>query len=298
MPSLLDPGFMAWLENLRTRARRVPTALGPGEHRSPGRGRSSEFSEHREYRPGDDTRQIDWRAWGRLDRLFLKVFVEERESTLSVLVDCSSSMEAGGPTGPAQVSKFQQARRLAAALAYLGLCGLNRVSVGLISDRLVHWQPPSRGRSQAPSLFRILQEARPQGPTDLSAALRQFAARSPRPGRVVVISDFLQPGAGVEGLLALRQRREEVLVAQVLDPGELAPGPGGDLRLVDSETGQAREVTLDTRLVDAYRKALDDLCRDLETWCLRHGCACLRFRSDDPTRETILQLLRRGGVVQ
>ncbi len=297
MPSLLDPQFLAWLENLRTRAGRVSTASGPGEHRSPGRGRSAEFSEHREYRPGDDPRQIDWRAWARLDRLFLKVFVEEREGTLSVLVDCSASMGAGGPAGLATVSKFQQARRLAAALAYLGLCGLNRVSVGLLQDRLVHWQPPVRGRSQAHTLFRVLQEARPGGSTDLNAALKEFAVRSTRPGRVVILSDFLQPGAGLEGLRALRQHREEVLVAQILDPGELAPRAGGELRLVDSETGQSREVTLDTRLVEAYRKALNDLCRDLETWCQRHGCACLRFCSDAPTRETVLQLLRRGGLV-
>ncbi len=279
-------------------AGRIPTSLGPGEHRSPGRGRSAEFSEHREYRPGDDYRQIDWRAWARLDRFFLKVFVEERERTISILLDCSASMAVGGPKGPGPFTKFDQGRRLAAALAYLGLCGLNRVGVGLISDRLVHWQPPVRGRGQAQALFRTLEAARPQGPTDLARALKQFTARSARPGLVVVVSDFLQPGAGVEGLRALRYRREELLVAQILDPGELDPEEGGDLRLVDTETEAAHEVTLDHRLLQAYRRALHALCQELDTWCHRQGCGYLRLNSDGHLQEAVFELLRRGGLLR
>ena len=298
MAALLEPDFLAWLERLRVLAGRVPAACGPGQNRSPGRGRSAEFSEHRDYRPGDDFRQIDWRAWGRLDRLFLKVFVEERERTVSVLLDCSASMAAGGPAGPWPVSKFDHGRRLAAAVAYLSLCDLNRVGVGLVRDRLVAWQPPVRGRGQALTLFRTLESAVPSGPTDLAAALKDFAARSARPGLVLVVSDFLQPGAGIAGLRALRHHRDEILVAQVLDPGERDPAEGEDLRLVDSESGAAREVTLDARLLCAYRRALDGLCGELEAWCRKNGCVRLQVSSDGSLQEAVSALLRRGGLLR
>lgn len=298
MAGPLEPEFLAWLERLRVVPGRTPASPGPGEHRSPGRGRSAEFSEHRDYRPGDDFRQIDWKAYGRLDRLFLKVFVEERERTISVLLDCSASMGAAGPSGPWRIPKFDHARRLAAAVAWLGLCSLDRVALGLLTDRLVRWQPPVRGKGQAVSLFRVLEGARPEGRTDLGAALRDFAARSSRPGLVVVISDFLQPGAGIDGLRALRYRKEEVLVAQVLDPGELDPAEGGDLRLVDSESGQARELTLDGRLLASYQRALKGLCAELEDWCRRQGCAYVQARSDGSLHEAVSELLRRGGLLR
>lgn len=296
MAGLLDPEFLAWLERLRVVAGRAPASTGPGEHRSPGRGRSVEFAEHRDYRPGDDFRQIDWKAYGRLDKLFLKLFVEERERTVSVLLDCSASMAAGGPQ--TQQGKFDHARRLAAALAYLGLCGLNRVAVGLVSDRLQRWLPPVRGRNQAVSLFRALEAATPGGGTDLAAALKDFGARNSRPGLVLVVSDFLQPGAGLEGLKFLRYRKNDLLLAQVLDPAELAPEEGGDLRLVDAETGGARELTLDRRLVEAYRRALQGLCDELDGWARRQGCAYLRTTTDRPLQESVSELLRRGGLIR
>ena len=298
MPGLLEPDFLAWLERLRVVSGRAPASGGPGEHRSPGRGRSAEFSEHRDYRPGDDFRQIDWKAWGRLDRLYLKVFTEERERTVSILLDGSASMEAAGPSGPGPVSKFDHARRLAAALAWLSLGGTNRVAVGLLAGRRVHWQPPVRGRGQALTLFRFLEEARAQGATDLAASLGDFGARSGRPGLVVILSDFLQPGAGLEGLKALRSRKNELLVAQVLDPGELEPAEGGDLRLVDAETGAGRELTLDERVMGAYRRALRGLCDELSDWCRRQGCAWQLVRTDGSLRESLPELLRRGNLLR
>lgn len=298
MAGLLDPAFLLWLERLRVLAGRAPASTGPGEHRSPGRGRSIEFAEHRDYRPGDDFRQIDWKAYGRLDKLFLKLFVEERERTISVLLDCSASMAAGGPESSSEDTKFDHARRLAAALAYLGLCGLNRVAVGLISDRLQTWLPPVRGRGQAVSLFRTLEAATPGGGTDLAAALKDFGARSQRPGLVLVVSDFLQPGAGLDGLRFLRYRRNDLLIAQVLDPAEVDPQEGGDLRLVDAETGGSRELTLDGRIVAAYRKALQGLCTDLEDWAKSQGCAYLRTTTDRPLQEAVSELLRRGGMIR
>jgi uncharacterized protein (DUF58 family) len=296
--SLLEPEFLAWLERLRVLAGRTPTSSGPGENRSPARGRSAEFSEHRDYRPGDDFRHIDWRAWGRLDRLFLKVFVEERDRTLSILLDSSASMGAGGPGAPEEGAKFDQARRLAAALAWVGLGDLNRVGLGLVRDHLVQWHSPVRGRPHALELFRLLESARPEGRTDLTTAFRQYAARSKSPGRVVVISDFLQPGAGIEALRLLRYRGEELLVVQVLHPTELAPQAVGDLRLVDVETGSAREVTLDARLLEAYRKSLQNLCDELSAWCHTQRCSRILVRSDADLQPALLQLLRRGGLVR
>ena len=298
MGTLLEPEFLAWLERLRVLAGRTPAGSGPGENRSPSRGRSAEFSEHRDYRPGDDFRQIDWRAWGRLDRLFLKVFVEERDRTLSILLDSSASMGAGGPGITEEGAKFDQARRLAAALAWVGLGDLNRVGLGLVRDHLVHWRSPVRGRPQALKFFRLLESARPEGKTDLMTAIRQYAARSKSPGQVVVISDFLQPGAGIEALRLLRYRGEELLVVQVLHPTELAPQAAGDLRLVDVETGDAREVTLDSRLLKAYRQAIQNLCDELSAWCHSQRCSRILVRSDADLQPALLELLRRGGLVR
>jgi len=170
--------------------------------------------------------------------------------------------------------------------------------LGLVSDRLVQWHAPVRGRHQALELFRLLESARPQGKTDLTTAFRQFAARSKSPGLVVVISDFLQPGAGVDALRLLRHRREDLLVAQVLDPSELDPDAVGDLRLVDVETGSVREVTLDARLLKSYRQALQDLCDELSAWCQAQRCGRVLVRSDADLQPALLELLRRGGLVR
>lgn len=289
MSRLLEPEFLGRLERLTLLSRRLPNrrASAPGERRSPSRGRSVEFAEHREYRQGDDVRHIDWNAYARLEKLFLKLFVEEREETLTVLVDCSASMEP----------KFLFARRLAAALGYVALCGYDRVAVGLLSDRLAAYRAPVRGRSSVLGLLKSLEEAPCGGVTDLDAALSDFGRRHPRPGTVVVVSDFLVPGAGLEGLRFLRYQRNQLFALQVLSPEELEPQLTGDLKLVDVETERGRELTLTPDVMAAYRTALERLCQELAGWCTSRGCGYALADSRTDLEELLLKTLRHSGLL-
>lgn len=298
MPALLEPAFLARLEKLRILSRRTRTRTGPGQHQGLRHGQSQEFSEHRDYVPGDDFRHLDWNAVGRLEKLFVKLFVEELELTLALLLDASASMACAGPGSQAATSKFDFGRRLAAALAYLTLCSGNRAALGLLRDRLVRCQGPVRGRSSAVRLFRFLEEAAPGGTTGLSPALRHFGARQTRPGVVVVISDFLEEDAGLEGLRFLRYQKNDLFCLQVLDPAEIEPSLTGDFRLVDAEEGSAREVSLSGALLRAYRQALQDHCRRLEDWCRDHGCVYVRAPAEADLESLLLAILRRGGLLR
>jgi uncharacterized protein (DUF58 family) len=285
---MLDGALLRRLERLRLEARRAPVAAGPGERRSRVKGRSLDFAEHRDYVPGDDVRHLDWNAYARLDRLLVKLYQEERDQTVTILVDRSASM-----AGP----KLDLARRLAAALAYIGLGGYDRVGLAALGETLGPVRSPTRGRSQAPLLFRFLEKLSASGVTDLDASLTAFVRRYPRPGQVFVISDFLQEGAGLQGLSQLRYARNQVTAVQVLSPEERDPGLSGDLKLVDVETADSRELTVTHGVLAAYRAELAALCASLAGWASRHGCTYLEVSSSDPLEELVTSALRRSGVL-
>jgi len=243
---LLDPGFLRRLERLAVAARRPSDAPFKGEHSSARHGRSVEFSDFRSYVPGDDFRHIDWNAFGRLEKLFLKLFKEETEYSVYVLLDVSASM--GLPE-----DKLHYARRLAAALAYVSLCNFDRVLVAGLDDSLGATHGPMRGKGRAVRCFAFLQGLVASGASDLERAVLDFARLRPRRGIVIVISDFLQEADPFEGLKRLRAMRHDVFAVQVLAPEELDPSLGGDLKLVDVETRAEREVTITPSVLDAYR---------------------------------------------
>ena len=259
-----------------------------GERRSPRKGRSVEFADFRNYAVGDDLRYVDWNAFARLDRLFLKLFVEEEDLYLHLLLDCSRSMAFGEP------SKLDYARRAAAALAYVALKSLDRVGMAAFCDGLKYHLPPTRGPGQAMRVFDWLEKIEAGGPTDLAAPVREYALRATRPGVAILISDFLHPGYE-EGLRALLGRRFEISVLHVMDEKELNPDLLGDLRLVDSETGEEREVTITPGLLRDYRRALDDFCDQVRGFCLRYGINYMRVSTAHPFEDLILRMLRRAG---
>ncbi|MBI3928315.1 MAG: DUF58 domain-containing protein [Armatimonadetes bacterium] len=287
--SLLEPDFLRLLERLEVLSRRSSSSRAPGERRSRSKGRSVEFAEHRDYAAGDDFRTIDWNVYARLEKLFVKLFVEEREQTITVLVDRSQSM-AG--------HKFLFARRLAAALAYVGLCSYDRVALGLLGERLEGFLPPVRGRRQALPVFRFLEQAGCQGRTDLAASLTDFGRRFPRPGTVLVISDFLQEGAGIEGLRFLRYQKNQLFVLQVLARDELEPELAGDVKLVDVETAEQRELTVTESVLRAYRAALDALCQELGSWCRKSGAGYHLAPSDTDLERLLVRTLRASGLLR
>ncbi|HUT74872.1 MAG TPA: DUF58 domain-containing protein [Armatimonadota bacterium] len=290
LAALLSPGFLRSLERLRLVSRRTFLGRQRGERRSPRRGASVEFADFRNYVPGDDPRHLDWNACARLSRLFLKLFVEEEDLYVTVLVDTSESMSFGEP------SKAWCARQAAAAIAYVGLCSLDRLSVYGFAPRLGERLGPLRGRGCAPQCLRWLAELPVGGATDLAGALKAFAVRAVKPGVAVVISDFLAPDYQ-QGLKALIQRRHDVTALQVLAPEEIAPGLAGDLRLIDAETGEAREISITRGLLREYGRRLDEHQSGFHRFCLRYGINGVQLVAGESFEELALRALWRQRLV-
>jgi len=297
----LDAGFLKKLERLTLVARKPFIGQLKGDKPSPKHGSSVEFADFRSYTPGDDFRHVDWNAYGRLDRLFLKMFREEEDLHLYLLVDVSESMRFGEPD-----TKLDVARRLAAALGYLGLTSLDRVAAAAFTNRLVSRLRLTRGRKYVPRLFRFLAEAgepddsegeREVSPTHLANSLKEFAIRTYNPGICVVISDFLDPGGYREAITALLGLNFDLNIVQVLTPEELKPDLAGDLRLVDSETGEQREITISRGVLSRYEERAEGYCEELKQFCVGRGCGYSRVLTTDSLEDFVLRRLRRAGTV-
>src|SRR5213594_5061331 len=255
MPSLLTPELLRRLEQFQLLAQRRAKSSLKGERRSKARGQSVEFADYRSYVSGDDFRYLDWNLYGRLDRLFLKLYEEERELTVTVFLDASESMTFGEPR------KFDFARQVAAAAGYVALCGFDRVSIVTFPDLSLDPMNESdlkarsqelaargglrsvRGRKSALQFFQNINQLTAGGVTGFNQALRRGALQARQTGVAVVLSDFLDPAGYESGLAALLGRGFQVNAVQILAPEELNPTAYGDLRLIDSETGGQQEVT-------------------------------------------------------
>ena len=283
---LLSADFLAQLERLTLLSRRSFRGRVKGERRSPRKGISVEFSDYRQYGVGDDLRYVDWNVYARLDRLYLKLFVDEEDLCLHLLVDASASMGFGAP------SKLEHAARLAAALGFVGLVGLERVGVGVVRDRMAEGFAPARGRSQARPLMDFLTRLRAGGATSLNAGLSAYGLRSREAGLAVLISDLMDPGGYERGLKALLERRFDVHVIHVLTPDEMNPSFGGDLRLADSETDELRDLTLDGEALRGYHQRLRDFLERAEQFCRNNEITYHRVVTDTPVEEFMLRQLK------
>lgn len=298
---LLDAEFLKKLERLSVATKRPLPGTLQGEKRSPRRGSSVEFADFREYAPGDDVRYVDWKAYARLERLFLKIFVEEEDLAIHLLLDASQSMGFGNTSAKgataAPLTKFDYARKVAAALGYVGLVRYDRVHVAGFAQTLGRRVPVLRSRTAVPTLFDYLERLRPGGQTDFSHALRNYALRASGTGVCVVLSDFFDPNweKGVHALLA---RRFHVVLLQVLSPEEVTPNLAGDLRLVDSETGEAREISVTPDLLSKYEEALAGFCGRLSEIAHKHGMDYLQVTTDAPIEDLLLKTLRTAGLLK
>ncbi len=282
---LLPPATMAALAKRRLTFRQLPAGQ-PGGHPSPRAGLSLEFSDHRPYQPGDDFRQIDWAVYARQRRLVTKVYTQELEAPLYLLLDTSASMGYGQP------AKFPLALRLAAALAFVALRGLDRVGLQPFAERLGEGLPPGRGRGHLGRVLSLLGELSPRGETSF-APVSDWAAGGHQPGLAVVISDFLAPTGVEEALTALRRARHRVWALQVLSPQELSPPWRGLLRLVDLETGRSRVVPLGRQALLAYRARLAEHNRRLAEFCSSQGIPHRLLASPRRPAEIVLELVAR-----
>jgi uncharacterized protein (DUF58 family) len=278
--------FLLQLERVGFVSRRSHVGRVKGERKSPRKGSSVEFADYRPYEVGDDLRYVDWNAFARLNRLFLKLFVEEEDLCVHLLLDGSGSMDFGLP------HKWEYTTRLAAGLAFVGFVNLERVAVGVFRDRLSEGRLPTRGRSQFLPFQEFLAGIKPGGPTAFNDAVRQYALRAKDPGLVVVISDFLDPAGYEQGLRALMERRFDLHVIQLLAPEEIEPTLGGDLELVDAESGEIREVSVDAETLRAYRRELDAYLGRLEAFCRAHELNYVRVTTDTPIEDLLLRRLK------
>ncbi len=288
--TLLDPEFLKKLQTLSLVARKVFSGQMKGEKRSTKRGTSVEFADYRNYTEGDDLRYVDWNTYARLDKLFIKLFTEEEDLHVYVLLDSSESMAHGDPV------KLDYARRVAAALGYIGLTNLDRVGLGCFSDGLRSYMPPVRGRAQVFQVFDYLSAVKPEGRTDLARSLSEYSQRHGRKGIAIVISDFLDPNYQA-GLKALVYRKFQTCAIQILDPSEINPGYVGDLKLVDSETGETREVSISQGLLNIYRRTVDRYCQQMQDFCMRYGIDYLRTSTATPFEDLVLKYLRSTRVL-
>jgi len=289
---LLDPAFMRRLDQLSLMSRRIFAGRMRGERLTKRRGESVEFADYRNYVSGDDLRFLDWNIYARLGQLFLKLFLQEEDLHVSILCDCSKSMEFGDP------NKWLYARRLTAAIAYIGLINQDRVSVYAYSNGLQRELTGARGRRMMFKVMELLTDLSCEGPSHLPAACKQFAIRHPQPGIVILLSDFYEKAGYEEGFQFLLGRKYDIYALQLLSPEEIEPNFSGDLRLTDIEDDDVAEVTVTRALIHRYKRNLQGYCEELKNYCSQRGIAYLFTSTQVPFDQIILKYFRARGLVQ
>ena len=292
---VFDSAFLQRLERLSLVAKRTLRGIGRGDRRSKRHGGSVEFSDYRGYSWGDDVRRIDWHAFARFEALFLKLFVEEQDLAVHVLVDASPSMLAGRP------QKLAYALRAAAALGYVALAAGDRLTLRpFVAGEARASLGPLRGRSRLARLLQFLEgvarDARPEGKTSLDSATKAFLARRPEPGVVLVVSDFMDPAGHERSIARLASAGLEPFLLQVASRDEIEPRLGEDLDLVDAETGETVTVALDRPAVRAYAERWGAFARGLEAVAKKHEIGHALAPTDVPFESLILELCRRGAL--
>jgi len=296
-----DERFLRKLESLVMMLRRSSrVALGQvrANRMSKRVGAGLEFADHRDYAPGDDLRYLDWNLYGRLGRLALRLFQEEEDLTIEVLVDASASMSVGSPP------KLDLALQVGAALAYVGLANLDRVAVTALGDaggaRERASLPPARGKGAILPILRMLDGVDAAGRTALAPAVRAFLAsrQRRRRGLAIIVSDFYDPAGYRAALDLLRHHRLEIVAIQVSAPEEVSPTLHGDVRLRDVETGETRELTVSPAVLAAYTKRREALVRGLEGFCRERAIPCFSVQSDQPFDAVVLRMFRAGGFLR
>jgi len=280
------------LEQLEILSRKIFVGRLKGERRSKRRGESVEFADYRNYVVGDDLRFLDWNIYARLERLMLKLFLEEEDLNVTVLLDCSKSMNWGQP------SKALYVKRVAAALAYIGLCNYDRVSLYGYADTLAHEMRGVRGRRLIGQVIPFLQNMPLEGTSNFTAVAKRFAVRHTTKGIVVVLSDFMDKGGYADGFRYLLGRELDLYVVQVLSPEEIDPTLAGDLKLRDVEDDDLAEVTISKPLLDKYKTNLQSYCTELKDYCTRRGITYLFTSTRVPFDTLVLAYLRQRGLLR
>jgi uncharacterized protein (DUF58 family) len=290
---LFDSNFLKQLEYLSLISRRVFRGSLLAQRRTMQLGGGIEFVDHREYTAGDDFRYLDWNVYARHGDLLLKRFQEEEDLHVYLLLDCSRSMAFGKPP------KFDLARQVTAALAYIALADLDRIAVVAFSDQIVADFPLTRGKARILSLLRFLEDLPSLGTdTDLARVATGFVHRNQRRGLAIVVSDLFDPAGFERGLDVLRHRQYEPHVIQIHDPSEANPPLLGDVELVDVETESARKVTVTEKNLRTYRKLFEEYHQAVLRYCRTYGMGCTQTDTTVRFDDLVLRMMRTAGAVQ
>lgn len=289
---LFDDEFLKKLEYLNIISKRLFAGQLKAERRAHKRGTGLEFADYRAYVAGDDFRHLDWKAYLRLDRLILKLFEEEEDLPIYFFIDASESMAYGKP------SKFDYARRVAAALCYIGLANLDRVNIIAYGDKVKSELPAQRGKGRIFKIFKFLSDVAPDGETNLKESVKIYCTEARRRGLAVLISDFFDQ-SGFEGALdILRHFRHDIFVIHIASHEEIDPPLRGELVLVDAENKASREIAVTPSLLSAYRAEFENYCEQIESYCWRHQLGYVRTVTDVPFEELILKVFRQGRFLK
>jgi uncharacterized protein (DUF58 family) len=290
--TLLSPQVLAQLERLELVTRKIFRGKLKGERRSKRKGQSVEFADFRNYVHGDDLRFIDWNTYARLDRLFLKLFLEEEDLHFYALIDASPSMDFGEPT------KFMYAKQLAAALGFVGLIRADRVRIETLGQPASLRSPILRGRSSVWRLFDYLEAIQCGETTSLVQGVKNFCLRNTGKGIVVLISDLMDKHGYHDAFRYLLAQQMDVYIVQVFSQEELEPGLVGDLRLIDCEDSDVAEITISAPLLKRYKETLNAFVGGVKEFCSRRGMTYLLAQNKLPPDQLVLNYLRERGLVR
>lgn len=290
--NLLSPELLAQLERLELVTRKIFRGRLKGERRSKRRGQSVEFADFRNYVAGDDLRFIDWNMYARLDKLFLKVFLEEEDLHFHALIDTSSSMDFGDP------SKLHYAKQLAASLGFIGLCRGDRVKIDTFSQPLSKPSPMLRGRANLWRMMKQLEDIQPGDNTPLEEGVRNFCLRNSGKGILILLTDMMDKSGYESGLRYLLAQDLDVYVIHILSAEEIEPDVKGDLRLVDCEDADVTEITVSKPLLDRYQRTLAAYLEGAREFCTRRGIHYLMANTEIPVDQLVSSYLRKRGLVR
>jgi uncharacterized protein (DUF58 family) len=290
--NLLPPDLLAQLERLELVTRKIFRGRMKGERRSKRKGQSVEFADFRAYVPGDDLRTIDWNLYARLDKLIVKLFLEEEDLHFYTLIDTSRSMDFGEPT------KLEYAKQLAAALGFIGLVRADRVRIETLGQGMRAHGPVLRGRRSVRRMLEQLQAIEPSDAVPLADGVKNFCLRNSGRGVVVLISDLMDKSGYEAGLRYLVSQRMDVYVIHLLSQEELEPDVKGDLKLVDCEDQDIAEISVSAPLLSRYQSTLNAFVAGAQEFCSRRGMNYLLANNQTPIKDLISNYLRRRGLVR
>ena len=290
LDSFIDDEFLKQLEKLKIVSRKSTRNPRRGEYRSWQSGEGFEFLDFRKYHLGDDLRYVDWSVYGRLDKLFIKLFHAEKGQTAHILLDTSRSMNNGTP------SKDITAKKIAAALSYICLSNLDKTGLMAFNNQIVKTKPPARGKKQYLEVLKFFQSLKPSEPTDINNSLKAYAAICKNPGIAIVISDFFDPRGYEDGLKALAYRDFDINLIQVMAHEELHWSKTGNLLLNECETGEKKVTFVDQDLLDRYHNKINEFIAGIKTYCSHYGMNYFLCDTKIPFETLLTDYLSEGAL--